>query len=159
MKNLILFIFSILVFFVTNAQEINYLVYHKNCRKAELYFLNNDTVQCINAYKTTFDSFEILFPRDCFMAAKIASKLGQDSMAVEFILKGIPFGLNPEFFSNGNTAHQIMNYKITKLTETKYWQCRQLLWQIVDCKSHLNSKHFYLYSPNSPFSTNLTIRS
>lgn len=122
MKNLILFIFSILVFLAANAQETNYLEYHKNCRKAESYFLNYDTLQCINTYKTTFESFEILFPRDCFMAAQIASKLGQDSMAVEFILKGIPFGLNPEFFSNGDTAHQIMNYKITKLTETKYWQ-------------------------------------
>lgn len=121
MKNIVLFCFLIAAFLTTKAQETNYLEYHKNCRKAESYFLNDDTTQCVNTYKRTFDSFEILFPRDCFMAAQIAYKLGQDSMAVEFILKGIPFGLRHEFFSLCDTIHQ-MNYKIRSLTEGKYWQ-------------------------------------
>lgn len=79
--------------------EISYVEYHKRCRKAEKLFLNDSIKECFETYTNTFEKFDILFPRDCFMAAQIAHISKEDSLAVEYILKGIQFGLNQDFFT------------------------------------------------------------
>lgn len=97
--------------------QSNYLGYHQKCRLAEKQFIENDTLGCVKTYSQVFDSYETLFPRDCFMAAQIAHKFGLDSIAIQFVLKGIPFGLNPDFFLDTTS----MKYQIADLKNTQYW--------------------------------------
>jgi len=99
--------------------ELSYIEYHKNCRKAEILFLNDSIQECFDTYTSTFEKFDILFPRDCFMAAQFAHKSKEDSLAVEFILKGIQFGLNPEFFTKDST--NMYPKKMYFLQNTVYW--------------------------------------
>lgn len=110
---------SFLLAFNSQAQEVSYTEYHRSCRQAEKYFLEDDTTKCLETYLDVFDSFDFLFPRDCFMAAQIAHKLNHDSLAVEFILKGIPFGIRYEFFSVSDSNYT--SYAIENLAKTTYW--------------------------------------
>ena len=108
-----------------SQQNEQYIEYHKNCRLAEQHFIEQDTIQCLNTYTKVFSDFELLFPRDCFMAAQIAHKMKHDSLAVQFICKGIPFGLSPEFFSNDSSKTIASN--MYQLSKTKYWKKIELL--------------------------------
>lgn len=100
-------------------EEVSYIEYHKNCRKAEKLFLNDSVKECFELFSSTFEKFEILFPRDCFVAAQFAHKTQNDSLAVEYILKGIQFGLNPEFFTKDST--NMYPKKMYHLQNSLYW--------------------------------------
>jgi hypothetical protein len=99
--------------------DISYIEYHKNCRKAEKLFLNDSIKECFDIYTNTFEKFEILFPRDCFMASQFAHKSKKDSLAVEYILKGIQFGLNPDFFTKD--IIRMYSKNIYYLKNSQYW--------------------------------------
>lgn len=101
-------------------KHISYIEYHKNCRKAEKLFLNDSIKDCFDIYTKTFEKFEILFPRDCFMASQFAHKSENDSLAVEYILKGIQFGLNPDFFIKDSTG--MYPKKMYYLKNSIYWR-------------------------------------
>ena len=105
--------FSILLFSQDNK---NYISYHQTCRKAEHYFIDSNYRQCIQTYDSLFKKYDFLFPRDCFTAAQLANKIGDDSMAVVFLKKGVPFGLNADMFIKTDTALQIH-----KIYDSKYW--------------------------------------
>jgi len=100
-------------------ENVSYIEYHKNCRKAEKLFLNDSLKECFETYSNTFDKFEILFPRDCFMASQFAHKSKNDSLAIVYILKGMQFGLNPDFFSKDST--KIYPKKMFYLKNSVYW--------------------------------------
>jgi len=60
------------------ADTTSYILYHKQCRLAETHFLNDKYEECMNTYLEVFDTYDILFPRDCFMASQIAHKIKKD---------------------------------------------------------------------------------
>ncbi len=106
----------LLTFFNCEAQQENsYINYHQKCRLAEAFFIRENPDSCFLIYNQAFSEYKILFPRDCFMAAQIAHKSNHDSLAIEYLMKGIKFGLNPEFLLADST------YKALELTTSKYW--------------------------------------
>ncbi len=110
----------IIVSFIAFGQkEVSYIEYHKNCRKAERLFIQDSIDSCFDIYNKTFEKFKILFPRDCFMAAQFAHKSNIDSLAVEYIMKGIQFGINPDFFTKDSTA--MYPKKMYNLKNSAYW--------------------------------------
>lgn len=115
----IYFLILLLVFtnFSIGQKSENYIQYHQNCRKAEQYFIQSDYIKCINLYDSIFNQFDFLFPRDCYLAAQIAKKAGNDSLAVIFLMKGVPFGLNAELIFSLDSIHTI-----SKISKSKYWQ-------------------------------------
>lgn len=115
---LILIFQSLITFGQINTSDF-YIEYHKKCRLAEQYFLNDDTIKCFETYNQVFKEYKILFPRDCFTAAQIAHKLKKDSLSVEYILDGMEFGLRPEFFAIDSSKTNAFN--LISLTRSKYW--------------------------------------
>lgn len=101
-------------------KQDSYIEYHRNCRQAEKYFIHDSTLQCYSLYNQVFKSYQVLFPRDCFMAAQFAHSENNDSLAVEYILKGIPFGLNPDFFSIDSLGTYAS--RLRELKKSPYWQ-------------------------------------
>jgi hypothetical protein len=59
----------------------------------------------------------LLFPRDCFIAAQLAYTNEQDSLAVDYLLKGVPFGINAELIFESRKEFEIRN-----LVQSKYWK-------------------------------------
>lgn len=102
------------------AQEnYSYFLYHKNCRKAEQRFLSDDIDKCFEIYLQTFDYYPFLFVRDCFTAAEIAHYSNKDSLAIEFLIKAIPFGFRKEILED--TSAKIYPHEMRELVQTKYW--------------------------------------
>lgn len=97
----------------------SYIKYHQSCRAAEKFFIDGDSINCINLYEQIFKEYDFLFPRDCFIAAQIAYKSSMDSIAVEFLIKAVPFGLRQDFFSKPDAYNN--PYKINQLRKSKYW--------------------------------------
>ena len=119
MKSLLILTILLTSFNSFGQEDISYIEYHKNCRKAEKLFIQDSISRCFDIYNKTFNKFEILFPRDCFMAAQFAHKTQNDSLAVEYILKGMEFGLNPKFFSEDST--KMSPPKMHSLKSSLYW--------------------------------------
>ncbi|MBI2259807.1 MAG: hypothetical protein HYU67_13035 [Flavobacteriia bacterium] len=86
---------------------------------AEKYFLKDSVLQCFSTYNDVFSHNELLFPRDCFMAAQIAHSVDNDSLAIEYLLKGISFGLNPDFFSID--TFETNASKLKDLKNCRFW--------------------------------------
>lgn len=112
---LILFIISFNYSLFSQTNE-NYILYHQSCRKAEKQFIDSNYTKCFVTYDSLFKAYDFLFPRDCFTAGQLAFKVGKDSIAVEFLKKGVPFGLNADLIFNADTS-----LLISKIRETKYW--------------------------------------
>jgi len=53
------------------------------------------------------------------MAVQFAHKLKNDSLAIEYILKGISFGINPDFFTTDSLGTYASNLK--DLKNSKFW--------------------------------------
>jgi hypothetical protein len=119
MKIIITLIFVIRLALNFGQKGESYIEYHRKCRLAENFFLQNDTINCFSTYNEIFKNYSFLFPRDCFMAAQFAHKLNFDSLSVEYILKGIPYGINPEFFSNDTLGTYASNLR--DLKNSFYW--------------------------------------
>lgn len=85
-----------------NSQS--YVAYHQSCRQAEQLFLDDSLDKCFQLYARVFSTYDVLFPRDCFMAAQFAHKVGEDSLSVEFLIDAIPFGLQSRMLYL-DTAH------------------------------------------------------
>lgn len=119
MKFLISSLLFLIVFISSGQNELSYLDYHKKCRKAENLFIADSLKECFNIYNSLFNKYEILFTRDCFKAAQFAHKSNNDSLAVEYILKGIEHGLNPKFFTEDSTS--VYPVKMFELKNSKYW--------------------------------------
>jgi hypothetical protein len=83
----------------------SYIAYHQSCRQAEQLFLDGSLEECFEVYEQTFSTYAVLFPRDCFMAAQFAHKVGKDSLAVEFLIDAIPFGLQSRMLLLDTTQH------------------------------------------------------
>lgn len=105
--------FSHSLFSQTNKDFISY---HQTCRQAERFFIDSTYTKCLQTYDSLFKSYDFLFPRDCFTAAQFAAKVGNDSLAVEFLKKGVPFGLNAELIFKTNPS-----LLISEIPKTKYW--------------------------------------
>lgn len=108
MKSALLIILSNYSIFCYSQVVTNYIDYHQQCRKAEEWFLKDSVEKSFVSFNEAFNKFEILFPRDCFMAAQIAHKSNYDSLAIEYLLFGMEFGLNPEIInSNGSYLNDL----------------------------------------------------
>jgi hypothetical protein len=119
MKTILFFYFIFGVLFVRGQESESYIAYHRKCRLAEHQFLQNDTLAVFSSYNEIFKEYSILFPRDCFLAAQFAHKFNNDSLSVEYILKGIPFGLNPDFFSIDTLGTYASNLR--DLKNSRFW--------------------------------------
>ena len=119
MKKTLSLIFILLSILSIGQENISYIEYHKKCRLAEQYFIKSDTSKCFETYNEIFETFELLFPRDCFIASQIAHKLKNDSLSIEYILNGIKFGLRPEFLLEDSTKISASN--LISLTRGQYW--------------------------------------
>jgi hypothetical protein len=94
----------------------DYVSYHQACRQAEKFFIDSNYTKCFQTYDSLFKVYDFLFPRDCFTAGQLAAKAGKDSLAVEFLKKGVPFGLNADLIFKANPS-----LLISTLRKTKYW--------------------------------------
>jgi hypothetical protein len=99
-----------------SQQTSDYILYHQTCRQAEQYFIDSNYNRCFQAYDSVFNTFDFLFPRDCFIAAQLAYIKGKDSIAVEYLKKGVPFGLNANICIKKSSS-----LLINKITNCKYW--------------------------------------
>lgn len=107
-------LFNCSLFSQTNKDFVSY---HQTCRQAERFFIDSTYTKCFQTYDSLFNAYDFLFPRDCFTAAQFAAKIGKDSLAVEFLKKGVPFGLNADFIFKTNPS-----LLISKVQKTKYWK-------------------------------------
>jgi len=134
---------SLLSIAQTEISKKSYIIYHQKCRNAEKQFLRDSLEACFNTYNEVFEEYEILFPRDCFMAAQIAHKSQNDSLAVEFLLKGIQFGLNPNFFTDDSLMTRA--FELFELKRSNYWvkisQQRDSLYNIYTASVDWNLKY------------------
>lgn len=110
----------ILFFFLYNCIALsqstkNYIVYHQECRQAEKYFIDSNYNNCFKTYNKVFNSYDFLFPRDCFTAAQLAYKTGEDSLAISYLKRGLPFGLNFDLIREDTSL------LISKIIKSKYW--------------------------------------
>lgn len=119
MKTLTILIFMLVHCLSLGQDKASYIEYHKQCRLAEQYFLQDSLHKCFETYNNVFEAYDMLFPRDCFMASQMAHKQQKDSLAVEYILKAIPLGLNPLFFTEDSS--QTNAPKLNQLKKSKYW--------------------------------------
>ena len=119
MKNTLIFLLVLTTFVCKGQDKDSYIEYHKKCRQAEQYFISTDSVNCFRTYNEIFNNYRHLFPRDCFMAVQFAHKLKNDSLAIEYILKGISFGINPDFFTTDSLGTYASNLK--DLKNSKFW--------------------------------------
>lgn len=92
----------------------DFVLYHQTCRQAEKFFIDSNYTKCFLTYDSLFKVYEFLFPRDCFTAGQLAFKAGKDSLAVEFLKKGVPFGLNADLIFKANTSLLISKIRKTK---------------------------------------------
>lgn len=119
MKKTVFFLFLLGSIYSFGQKGESYIEYHRKCRLAEEYFLKNDTSNCFSTYNAVFENYSFLFPRDCFMAVQIAHKLKNDSLSVEYLLKGIEFGINPDFFTIDTLGTYASN--LLHLKNSIYW--------------------------------------
>jgi hypothetical protein len=111
--------FNLIVFLIAMTYSINlaysqdYIPYHKNCRKAELYYLDGNVDSCLEMYNTLFESYNYSFPRDLYIAAQIASAENKLEYTDKFLRKAINAGV---------TYYTIRKHSIfNKFIESSYW--------------------------------------
>lgn len=85
----------------------NYISYHQSCRSAEKNFMIGKTETTFHIYDSLFKTYDFVFPRDCYMAAQFAHKTNNDSLAIEYLIRAIPYGLNLELMLKNDTANPI----------------------------------------------------
>jgi len=117
MKKLLISVaFFLLCLPLFSQEQPNYFDYHKACRRAEKLFIDTLYKECLNTYDSTFEKYDFVFPRDCFIAAQIAFKIGNDSIAVEYLKRAVPFGLNADMSIKNDTS-----LLLHKIYYSKYW--------------------------------------
>lgn len=117
MKKKYFYLFIALKFVMLSQTNKNYILYHQSCRYAEKLFIDSNYTKCFITYDSIFNAYDILFPRDCFIASQLAFKTGKDSIAIEFLKKAVPFGLNAELIFKMDTS-----LYISKIRNSKYWE-------------------------------------
>ncbi len=117
MKIYLISIIISLSFSLFSQIDKDFVLYHQTCRKAEIFFIDSNYTKCFVTYDSLFKAYDFLFPRDCFTAGQLAFKIGKDSLAVEFLKKGVPFGLNADLIFKTNPSLLISNVQ-----KTKYWK-------------------------------------
>ncbi len=74
----------------------NYIDYHKGISKAEALMFDSSFAESVKQFKTTFESFDFNYPRDCMIAAQVASTIKNDTDAFWFLKEGVRFGATIE---------------------------------------------------------------
>jgi hypothetical protein len=72
----------------------NYISYHKSVALAQHNIAEQNYELAINIFDTIFRRYDFVFPRDCFIAAEVASYCRKDSIAFAFLKKGVRYGIH-----------------------------------------------------------------
>ena len=86
----------IIIYLQYNLSSQNYIEYQKEITKAENLMFERKYPEAIRQFKQTFDAYEFNFPRDCMVAAQIASFMNDADNAFYFLRKAVRFGATIE---------------------------------------------------------------
>lgn len=96
MKRLLVTILIIFNFLVSFSQTENYIEYQKDITEAEALMFDSAFAESVIKFKSTFEKYSFNFPRDCMIAAQVASTINDDTNAFYFLEKGVKFGASKE---------------------------------------------------------------
>jgi len=111
-KTIILFLFFVTL--VANITAQNYIEYQRGITKAENLMFDSLFSESVKQYRKTFDAYEFNFPRDCMVAAQVASHIKDDSSAFYFLRKAVRFGASIERIE--------IVYKLKRLQKSPLWK-------------------------------------
>lgn len=79
--------------FARKVPAQNYMPYFKAIARAEMALLDSNYHQSIAIYKEAFQSYNFVFPKDCFIAAQLAAYVKDSNTCRYFLGKGMENGL------------------------------------------------------------------
>lgn len=78
----------------------NYLNYYRSVAYAEEDIVNGNYRDAIKRYRVLFEEYPYNNPIDCYIAAQVASYAADTASCIDFIYKGVNFGLPVETINN-----------------------------------------------------------
>lgn len=80
-------------------QTENYIEYQREITEAENMMFDSLFTESVQQYKYTFEKFSFNFPKDCIVAAQVASIINDNNSAFYFLRKAVRFGAKNERIS------------------------------------------------------------
>jgi len=90
---LLFYIWIVAFFSSAFAKGDNYINYHKQILKAQLFYINGNLDSCMIVYANTFEQYPKSFPRDNFVAAQIAATENKELNCYSFLERAMKNGV------------------------------------------------------------------
>lgn len=91
------------------SQE-NYIEYQRGITKAENLMFDSMYKESIYQFHLVLDNYSFNFPRDCIMAAQLATYIGDDNNLYYFLKKAIRFGVHIDYINSRKLYSRYHSY-------------------------------------------------
>lgn len=113
--------FAIVFFlYATGVRAKNYIDYYRGIAIGEAYVVDGKYEDAVKQYNAVFAQYPYSNPLDCYVATQVAAYIGDTSVAIVLMRRGISFGLPVETI-NGNPHLQGIFRMLKQATVDSCW--------------------------------------